>query len=59
VAVYREMVAAIEVHLGNRLNHDGARHNRALEATLRRRSRALRSRLAYWERRLPKEHKAV
>ena len=54
VAVYRELLAAID-HLATGVEHAGIRPNRALEATLRRRSRALRSRLAYWERRLPKE----
>jgi hypothetical protein len=48
------MVSAIEGQLVGRGNHSGGRPNRALEASLRRRTRALRSRLAYWERRLPK-----
>ena len=53
VAVYRDMLAAMEAHLAAGMAA-GGRHNRALEASLRRRSRSLRSRLAYWERRLPK-----
>jgi hypothetical protein len=57
VAVYRDMLAAIEVHLGDGIAPTGGRHNRALAASLRRRSRTLRSRLAYWERRLPKERR--
>ena len=57
VAVYRDMLAATEVHLGEGIARVGGRHNRALEASLRRRSRALRSRLAYWERRLPKDRR--
>lgn len=57
VAVYRDMLAAMEVHLSHGIARVSARHNRALEASLRRRSRALRSRLAYWERRLPKERR--
>jgi hypothetical protein len=55
VAVYRDMMTAMETLLAGRGNHSGGRPNRALEASLRRRSRALRSRLAYWERRLPKD----
>jgi len=51
------MLAAIEVHLSQGIARVSGRHNRALEASLRRRSRALRSRLAYWERRLPKERR--
>jgi len=53
VAVYRDLLTAVELHLSD----DGLEHpirNRALKASLRRRTRVLRSRLAYWERRLPK-----
>lgn len=53
VAVYRDMLAAMDAHLARTAVASG-RHNRALEASLRRRSRTIRSRLAYWERRLPK-----
>jgi len=59
VAVYRDMVSAIEGQLAGRGHHSGGRPNRALEASLRRRSRALRSRLAYWERRLPKDRTGI
>ena len=57
VAVYRDMLAAIEVHLSLGIARVSGRHNRAMEASLRRRNRALRSRLAYWERRLPKDRR--
>ena len=58
VAVYRDMLAAMEIPLAAG-GAAGGRHNRALEASLRRRSRALRSRLAYWERRLPKTRREI
>jgi len=58
VAVYRDMLAAMEAHLASGVAA-GGRHNRALEASLRRRSRTLRSRLAYWERRLPKARREI
>lgn len=58
VAVYREMLAAMEANLAKGVAA-GDRHNRALEASLRRRSRSLRSRLAYWERRLPKPRREI
>ncbi|HEX6349332.1 MAG TPA: hypothetical protein VF160_08070 [Candidatus Dormibacteraeota bacterium] len=55
MATYREMITAMERHFATASVHVGGRPNRALEASLRRRNRALRARLAYWERRLPKE----
>ncbi len=59
VAVYKELLGALDAHLNHGHHHGGGRPNRALEASLRRRYRSLHSRLAYWERRLPKEQRSI